>query len=95
MESQWQALAQKGVNIEVYTRGRDSYECRLYLPSGDEILFQDGSSTTVRWEKRFFVHVAQNKKEAKLEAKMYVLAHIKVLRVSSSTVQMNIADMLR
>jgi alkylated DNA nucleotide flippase Atl1 len=92
VERKWQALSQQGVQISVYTSGKDAYECRLSHASGDDILFQTPMSCTTHWEKRFFVHSSQNKKEARLEAKMYVLTEIQTLRVSSSSRGRPVAD---
>ena len=44
-----------------------TFQCRLWHKTAGELLFQTPLSCTFRWEKRFFVHSSQNKKEAKLE----------------------------
>jgi hypothetical protein len=92
VERKWQALAQQGVQIEVDTSGSDglTFQCRLWHKTAGELLFQTPLSCTFRWEKRFFVHSSQNKKEAKLEAKIYVFQHIQTLRISSSHVDMKL-----
>ena len=83
---------QQGVQIGVDTSGSDglTFQCRLWHKTAGELLFQTPLSCTFRWEKRFFVHSSQNKKEAKLEAKIYVFQHIQTLRISSSHVDMKL-----
>jgi hypothetical protein len=95
VERQWQMLSNAGVQIEVFPSGADSYKCYLVHKDAGDILFQTPWCTTSRWEKSFFVHSSHNTKEAKLEAKMYVLQHIETLRVSTSEIGRPVADFLK
>ena len=86
IELEWQPLAQSGVQMVVATKSpADTMHCVYLYIHGQEAFFQYHDSPSMNWERELYVSGANNKKEARLLAKMEILASVSQVRIAGGT----------
>ena len=85
IELEWQSLAQQGVQMVVDTKSpADTMHCvHLYL-RGQEAFFQYHDGPSMHWERELYVGGANNKKKARLLAKMEILASVSRVKIAGT-----------
>ena len=82
-EQMWQALAQTGVSFDLSNFSQNKSSCRIQLVyrDGTEFMLQTHDACSTHWDRYFYVFDARNKKEAMLQAKIYVLENVATMRL--------------
>lgn len=96
-DRKWQGPAQTGMQIDPYDVLPQNQYTKVLLvhSSGEQFFFQEYGAPTLYWAKEFYVQGAQNRKDAILLAKIYVINNIDRVRLSGRTKEFTIAFLTR